>query len=202
MKLKGLAIGLVTPFLWSYQSGHFRSSLIRKAVDSEGKPIAWYTYPAVDFLSKRDFSGKRILEFGAGHSTLWWAKRAESVLSFDGNQPWIDYLLPRIPENVSLNLMGQDARDLNLEGKFDVIVIDGHGRHACALVSTELLNENGCVIFDNSTGNWGGGDGKTFPVLDHFHSQGYSRVDFHGMAPATPRPDCTSIFWKDSCFLF
>ncbi|MGC1360796.1 MAG: hypothetical protein WA826_06450, partial [Silvibacterium sp.] len=62
----------------------------RAAVSKNGEPIPWYTYPIIDFLSDRDFKNKNILEFGGGQSTLWWAKRARRVVTFEGKREWHD----------------------------------------------------------------------------------------------------------------
>jgi hypothetical protein len=50
-------------------SGHFRSSVNGKALSQAGVPLPWYTYPAIDFLTQRDFRGRSVLEFGGGQST-------------------------------------------------------------------------------------------------------------------------------------
>jgi hypothetical protein len=88
-----------------------------------------------------------------------------------------------------------------LEGRtFDVIVIDGLNRLACAWRALELLGPAGAIIFDNSDGNWGGGQGA-YPILELFRENGYSRVDFYGHTPGVIAPHCTSLFFRDGCFL-
>src|SRR6267142_4789790 len=95
--IRRLATAFLTPWEWSYHTGHFRSALKGVAVDNAGKPLIWYTYPAIEFLQHKDFRGKRILEFGAGQSTLWWAARASEVISFEDNQSWYERLRSQMP---------------------------------------------------------------------------------------------------------
>src|SRR5262245_4561702 len=77
--LRRVGTAILTPILFTVHQGHFRSALARKAVDATGHPLPWYTYPAIQFLSAKDFCGRRVLEFGAGQSTLWWSARAGQV---------------------------------------------------------------------------------------------------------------------------
>src|SRR5947209_1387749 len=76
--LRAFATALVTPIRFSRVTGHWRSSIAASAKTRSGEAIPWYTYPAIDFLSQRDFAGKRVLEFGGGQSTIWWSQRADS----------------------------------------------------------------------------------------------------------------------------
>src|SRR5262245_61229785 len=76
----------------AYRLGHTRSAFADKAVDRLGKPLPWYTYPCIQFLENQSFVGQRVLEFGAGQSTLWWAERAVSVTAFENDREWIERL--------------------------------------------------------------------------------------------------------------
>src|SRR5690348_9638086 len=100
--IRAIGTAALTPLFFGYESGHMRSSLLGKPVNKKGEPIPWYTYAAIDFLMDKDFGAKRILEWGSGHSTLWWAKRAEHVLSFESDQAWLEYVKKSAPGNVAL----------------------------------------------------------------------------------------------------
>src|ERR1051326_108447 len=86
--IRRLGNAVLTPILWSLASGHFRSALLDRPVDQSGHPIPWYTFPCVQFLGTKDFAGKTVAEFGAGYSTLWWAARCKSLVSFEDNETW------------------------------------------------------------------------------------------------------------------
>src|SRR5277367_2425854 len=98
--LRAVATALITPVRFSATTGHWRSSLRMAAQDTAGEPTPWYTYPAIDFLARRDFSERNVLEFGGGQSTLWWSKRARSVLTIEEDIVWFESLRSRIAGNV------------------------------------------------------------------------------------------------------
>lgn len=200
--VRRIGTALLTPIAFSSRTGHFRSSLALVPVDRHGKLIPWYTYPMIEFLSDQDFSKKRILEWGAGASTSWWAARAASVLAFESNAVWYKRVSAKLPINVRLLLVSETLGNLPREiltGTFDVIVIDGLNRRLCAEASLNLLAPGGAILFDNSEGFWG--RSGTYPVIDLLRNQGFQRVDFYGHAPGVIKPHCTSLFFKEGCFL-
>jgi hypothetical protein len=194
----------LTPIRFSLHTGHFRSSLRSAAVDRHGKPLPWYTYPAIDFLDTKDFSNKTVLEFGSGHSTFWWAKRARKVVSFESDPKWYGHVRSAAPDNAEVFLIPDDLRGLEscLEGRaFEVIIVDGLDRLKAAAQAVDLLGAEGGIILDNSDGSWGGRTAGQFPILELFRSLGFSRVDFYGHAPGVVLPHCTSLFFKQRCFM-
>jgi hypothetical protein len=196
----------LTPALFSYYTGHARSALCGRPVDRFGYPVPWYTYPANHFLLAKDLRDRDVLEFGAGQSTLWWAGRARSVTSFEADPAWHARLATRVPPHVSLHLC-RSFPDIEARigaRRFDIIIIDGLdveglGRTGCAIRSPRWLREGGAVILDNSDGSWSP-DGQ-FRIMDFFRQEAYSRVDFYGWGPANIAPSCTSVFFRDRCFL-
>jgi hypothetical protein len=203
--VRSVATALFTPIRFSVRKGHFRSSLAVKAVDRDGTPIPWYTYPCIDFLKCREFEGFRVLEFGAGQSTLWWAKNAASVVSFEGDRAWYGYLKARVPANVSLHFAREDNAQVCVEDvenalsetpalKFDIVIIDGLWRFELIEIAKKHLKENGAVICDNSEG-YGFYEGfladKTF-----------QKVDFYGYTPGCMLQSCTTVYFKNDCPLF
>jgi methyltransferase family protein len=215
MFFRNIAAALLTPVLFSKRTGHFRSSLKARSVDRDGKPIPWYTYPAVDFLAGKDYSGKRVLEFGAGHSTLWWMERAAEVVGIEGSEQWLRHLQSLVSKNVILHLMRSPKEDLAplLKGRqFDIIVIDGvdgtgcdRGQAARIIIDMNLLAPGGAIVFDDSEGSFevpGNEWQKSAQNVNYFREHGFSRVDFFGYAPGQLQWRCTSIFFKHPCFLF
>jgi hypothetical protein len=168
------------------------------AVDRYGHPIPWYTYPTIEFLKRRDFSNRDILEIGAGQSTLWWARASRSVLAIEEDAEWMKLIASKAPTNVDLrcapvkdgigpveSIMGSRA--------FDVIIIDGHLRADLIERATRHLKPTGALLFDNSNG-WG--------VEDALRGLDLRRVDFFGYAPGVILPHCTSLIYRSDCFLF
>lgn len=201
--VRSAGTAFLTPILFSLRTGHWKSSFRKKAVDSHGRPLPWYTYPAIHFLLQKDFKGRRILEWGAGQSTLWWASKAKEVVSFEADKKWHDEVKTALPPNAVIHLTREDLSDFEKNcpaGLFDVIVIDGLDREKCAAPSIELLAPDGAVLLDNADGFWG--KEGSFPILDRFSQAGFQRIDFIGYAPGVVRPHCTSVFFKSTCFLF
>lgn len=202
--LRSVATGILTPILFSYRTGHFRSSLEMAAVSKDGAPIPWYTYPSIDFLANRSYRDKSVLEFGGGQSTLWWAQRARDVLTFEGDPGWYADIKSRIPPNVDLRLVSVESAASCVDGiekildseprrEFDVIVIDGLFRFEMIPIARKRMSRTGMIVFDNSDG---------YGCYEGFADSGLMRVDFAGNAPGVVRPHTTSIFFGSESFAF
>lgn len=202
---RALASAVLGPIRFSRASGHWRSSLAERAVTRDGEPIPWYTYPAIDFLSQRDFNGKHVLEFGGGQSTLFWARRAASVLTIEENEGWFRELRSKVersanvavhhvPVDVTTRSIAQILAILQAQPirKFDVIVVDGHLRPELTAAAFDYLAPRGCIILDNAEG---------YGFYDVTKSRACRRVDFFGFSPGVARQHCTAVVFVDDCFL-
>jgi len=61
-----------------------------------GQPIPWYTYPAAEWLASRVRPTDSIFEFGAGHSSVWYGRHAERVISVDDSAAWLEKVRPLV----------------------------------------------------------------------------------------------------------
>lgn len=201
--MRAVATAFVTPLRFSRATGHWRSSMTTTAMTAGGSPLPWYTYPAIDFLSQRDFTGKRVLEFGGGQSTLWWAQRAETVLTIEEDETWHRSLKQSVPANVDLRFVPADRETrkvgeiqaiLNAQNNlpFDVIVVDGHLRREAAALAFSFLAAGGALILDNAEG---------YGFYDVIRTRDCRHVDFYGFAPGVSRRHCTSLVYVGDCFL-
>ena len=195
---------VLTPALYSYRTGHFRSSLKMAAVCKHGNPLPWYTYPAIDFLGGRRFENRTVLEFGGGQSTLWWATRASSVVTFEANRAWHDRIKIGMPINVDLHYVSRESGESDasqvttiLSAKtnrqYDVVVIDGLTRAQMFDIACNYIAPGGIIICDNAEG---------YGFYEGFKDRGLSRVDFYGNAPGILLPHCTSIYFAAASFAF
>lgn len=181
-------------------SGWILSVANGRPTNNEGKPIPWYTYPAIDFLDSIKKRNWIIFEWGCGNSTLWWSKNVSQVFSVEDNEMWFNNISQQIPSNVNLNYKNtQDsyvhAIDNHEQNYFDVIVIDGSYRNECSFNCIQFLKESGIVIFDNS-------DGKDYNEgINFFQTNGFRRLDFWGLIPSYLYKNCTSIFFRDISFI-
>ena len=73
---------------------YLRSARQKVPIDRRGRPVPWYTWPAVEYLEQLDFSGRKVFEYGSGNSTLWWAERVREVISCEHDPVWHAALLP------------------------------------------------------------------------------------------------------------
>ena len=205
---------VAAPFVDAVRSGQARSAVTGKVVDAHGGPLPWLTYPAINFLGTLPLQGRRVLEFGSGYSTQWWAQRAESVTAFEADARWLAQVREMVPANVTMIPLPTDPTDRYHrivdvdavlkehldEEKFDVIVIDGVDRVGTARASLPYLADDGIVIVDNSD-SYVLPDGS-MPLLDVYRDAGFQRVDFYGMAPSVLFPQCTSIAFREGAFAF
>lgn len=178
-------------------AGWFESFKRKESIDANDQPIPWFTYPAIDYLTSRDVSNCKIFEWGAGSSTKWWAKNASSVTACEHDIDWYENISKEELKNV--NLLHVDLYDgeryeniLNeISSRFDVIVIDGRRRVACAKSAISFLSEKGVIIFDNTER-----DRYREGVL-FLLENGFRVVPFTGLVPGVCSKNETSIFYRD-----
>lgn len=180
--------------------GWFKSVEKQLPVDHDGKPLPWYTYSSIAFLEGRTRPGMRIFEYGSGNSTLWWAKRVQSVVSCENDESWFRKISAISPDNVdyrhcALEPGGEYCKMISrFDREFDIVIIDGRDRVNCARNSLCALKEDGIVIWDNSDRE------KYQEGYDFLLRNGFRRIDFWGLGPINSYQWCTSVFYrKDNC---
>ena len=67
----------------AFEYGHLRTAALGRPIDAEGRPVPWYTYPAIEFLRQLDFANASVFEYGSGNSTLFWCSIAREVISVE-----------------------------------------------------------------------------------------------------------------------
>ncbi len=190
--------------IFKREQGYLRSLVENQCVDANGSPVPWYTYPAIEQLSKWDFSNARVLEYGCGNSTLWWMRRAAHVTSIESSKEWYQRVKDRLRGNCEIHLsevdesgesvdVGQIDSYVNLIDdldRFDVIIVDGVNqagvRYRCAEKALDHLNENGLLIVDNT--DW---LPRTCAML---REKGLLEVDYSGLGPLNIYAETTSFF--------
>ena len=179
--------------------GHLKSVHSRSSVDAGGQPIPWFTYPAIEFLQQLDISGKTVFEYGSGNSTLFWAARADRVVSVEDEEHWSNSLIARVPANCTVLQEADlrhyvDAIHQYPEG-FDIIVVDGpsrgHTRLKCARAAVEHLKPGGMIILDNS--DWLPQSARVLREADLL------QVDMSGFIPVGDHTQTTSFFFHREC---
>lgn len=190
---------LLRPKAYLRQQGWFDSVRRGGAVDAAGEPTPWFTYPALHFLGDRVRRDWHVFEYGAGHSTVWWAARVAQVASVENDEGWFKRMRATAPANVNLMHLevagGAYASAIDAwPGRFDVVVIDGRDRVACARHTLAALKTAGVVVWDNADrAEYAEG----YAILT---SAGFKRLDFWGLGPVNGDAWCTAVFYRaDNC---
>lgn len=178
----------------SNEQGWKRSYLDGRPVDGQGKPIPWYTYPAIEFLESLNLKESRVFEYGCGNSSIFWAERSREVFSVENSSEWAQIVRAlQVPRLTIIEAMEQDAYVNAVDsvgGKFDVVIVDGRFRRSCAQSACRVVHENGMIIFDNA--DW-------YPdACEDLRKQGWFQIDFSGLGPINPYAWTTAVFLKAS----
>jgi len=173
--------------------GHTKTISSRLPMDWDGRPIPWYTYPFIDYISDVDTSKWRILEFGSGQSTLFWAPRAASILAYENSPAWLDKMRGLVPSNVELRFFeGEKSLDELDELDFvpDLVVVDGWKRGACARRSIQAFGHAPIYILENS--DW-------FPkAAAAMRESGLTEIRFKGFGPINGYTWATSLMVSEN----
>jgi len=180
---------------WLLSSGWLNSLFTAKPLNGAGKPIPWFTYPAIEFIEPRIRASWRVFEWGCGFSTLWWAARVAEVRAVEHDPAWQRDMGARLPGNARVDLVADPAAYAaaiaSAGGPFDVVVIDGEARNDCAARATDHVKPDGLIIFDNSDRQ---GCRAGIAQLD---AAGWKRIDFFGPIASYLYKNCTSVFFRD-----
>lgn len=172
--------------------GWRQSFLEGRPLDAAGQAIPWYTYPAIEFLRTLDFRHQRILEFGCGNSSFFWAERAREVVAIENDIEWAKRVAGAGVPNLKIVAEPDRARYIaapeQVGGTFGVVVIDGRFRQACVAVACRVIDDAGMIVFDNA--DW-------YPqACAELRAQGWFQIDFSGLGPINPYCWTTSVFLR------
>ena len=179
--------------------------------DMAALDLPWWTLAAVketDEFLKRNGSA-RVFEYGSGASTIWLARRAESVISIEHDLSWHEVVSDRLVpfSNAKVRLIEADrepvagygsekrgwegrsfqryASAIDKEtGQFDLIVIYGRARAVCLAHAVKRLAPGGMILFDNSAR-------ERYRVA--IKASGLLARRFRGAAACLPYPDETTL---------
>lgn len=196
LRLGGLLLQL-HPKSYLRRHGWFTAFNKKRSIDSDSRPIPWWSYGFIDFVIGRLNSEMSVLEFGSGGSTVWLSQRVKQVVSIENDLNWSKIVKSFIPENVQIietltpeYLKKEDLPDQ--EQQFDVLIIDSLAhRINCAKAGLPFLKLEGVVIWDNT-------DGSDWPEINKLmKSFGFREISFSGVAPQEVAEDRTTVFYRD-----
>jgi hypothetical protein len=118
----------------------------------------WAPLPLIRELSMIANNHQRILEVGAGMSTIWWAEKGSTVHAIEGNRQWHNMLQRRVLERglqdrVTLEFReGEDYFNLSTlpDASFSFVTVDGHARNKVIPQIPRLLSYPGWVLLGDT----------------------------------------------------
>lgn len=122
--------------------------------DATGQIQPWLTHGALDEISSWALADKRVLEWGAGHSTLWWALRCLEVHAIESSPEWVSWVCKNaLPTKTRTCVYYRPAEDPNYPRvptglRPDIVVVDGAQRTNCILEAL-TLSRPFTLIVDN-----------------------------------------------------
>ena len=177
--------------LIAHSYGHERSFLEKSAIDSKGLETPWFSYPAIEFLNVLDLSNFKVLEWGAGNSSVYFSRYSREVYSIEDNDEWYQKIKNlNLRNHFVYHAQGDEyvSLALELDNEFDLVLIDGKKRKDCAKIAPKILSQTGFIILDNA--DW-------YPeTCKELENQGFNQVDFSGLGPINSYAWTTSIFYR------
>jgi hypothetical protein len=178
--------------------GWFKTLDTRVPTDAGNEYIPWCTYSYIEFIKTRLDSNMEVFEYGAGYSSIFYAKRVKNLVTVESDSGWMKTIQPLLPPNTQilfqqLDYNGQYCSVINKTDKqYDVIVVDGRDRVNCLQKCIRNLKEEGLIVLDDSERE------NYRPGIEFLEKNGFRRVDFWGIAPAYFHNKCTSVFYRNS----
>jgi predicted O-methyltransferase YrrM len=124
-----------------------------KSTPDDFKFKPWLADAAIDFLGMIVKPSDRILEHGSGGSTVWFAKRAQSITSVEDKPEWIWAIEKLALSNVEL-IHRSVPKLPKLKPLYDLLFVDGEpieNREYYLGDCLNLVKPGGWVILDNAT---------------------------------------------------
>jgi len=148
----------------------------------ELKGLPWIEPGAIELLDKVINKNSIVLEVGAGSSTIWFARKARRVFSFEHNKLWYhivkDELQHKGLNNVALYYEPDYPKNglSEINGQYDIVLIDGptEGRNSPVEIGIKHIKPGGYFILDDSQREELYAEG-----LDLLEKQGWQKWDFN-----------------------
>jgi predicted O-methyltransferase YrrM len=119
--------------------------------------LPWLGFRAIRFLDELIEKDWKILEFGSGMSTLWFAKRCSLVVSIESDKVWYEKIEAILREMEFKNVdylyrVGDQYHSLHeyRDSFFDLVLVDGFERDKTMRTAIEKVKHGGYIYLDNS----------------------------------------------------
>lgn len=183
------------------RTGWNRSLLGGVPCDAQGRELPWMNYAFIAFIEERLRRDMRVLEYGAGYSTVFWSRHVHSVHAVEHSGFFSGLIADRLPPNAEVVLhTDADGVPYSRRGaevaarhgglRFDLVVIDGIHRVETAQASVELLTDDGVLVWDDAARP------AYRPGFEALAARGFRRLDFEGLKPGSYGVDRTAVCYR------
>jgi SAM-dependent methyltransferase len=118
----------------------------------------WISCDAIRILRRHLSKQSRVLEFGSGMSTIWYASHAGQVFSVEDNPEWYAKVSAMLTANRKANVAYRLTTDeqeyatfcADDPDGFDLVMVDGTWRSRCMENAVKLVRPGGILYLDNA----------------------------------------------------
>jgi len=136
------------------------STILRKLLGHRPE-VPWLGYRAIRRLHGLIRNDWRLLEFGSGMSSLWFARRCRLLVSIESDESWYArlsrYFTERGLSNIDYRLSTPEEYacvEDYADHSFDFVLIDGIRRNEAARTAIAKARRGGFVYLDNTDVPW------------------------------------------------
>jgi predicted O-methyltransferase YrrM len=134
----------------------------------------WLVPEAIIKLDSIDMKDMSVLEFGAGGSTIFFARRAKSVVSCEYSSTWYNKVFAELINKEIMNVrLCSRIFEINIRRHYDLILVDNSGNHEDIIALVIKLDLTGTiVVIDNYADYPQSLKGKKIETFDDPHWNG------------------------------
>lgn len=121
--------------------------------------VPWLTPEAIAYLEGFTKKHHTVLEFGCGGSTIYFAQKCTSILTFDNNPDWIELTKKTVLQNKLTNvtfgggLCNAEWFKEIPDKKYDIVVVDSNTpRDELCKHVVNFVQTSGILVLDNYAG--------------------------------------------------
>lgn len=152
--------------LWLHLNLWFKDRILRKSTIDSAFP--WINYSTIQFMHNIVSKDTKVLEFGAGGSSLFFLERKTNLISIEHEAEWINEVQKRASQKQlmrwSHHLISSNKPNSRVplpddylyplksivDSSIDLVVVDGRHRVESVKRAMTKVKPGGCLILDNS----------------------------------------------------
>lgn len=130
-----------------------------KGTDTLKVGYPWLAFGAIIALESIVNKKQKVLEFGSGGSTVFWAKNCKNVKSFETDEKWFKDVQKKLKRQKNIELLLRNQKQIlrslqsEPENHYDIVLIDIYPKHADRLTLANAaipkIKPGGLLIIDN-----------------------------------------------------